>query len=86
MRKSEASRGLADILDGKSATEDEGLTAAQIAAAYKAALADFVHGKTNRKSLSELGKMLSGALAARRQLLAERDGPTANRFQNQYLN
>jgi len=50
------------------------LTAADIAIAYKAALSDFVRGKTTRQNTSEVSSLLSGALAARKQqLLEEKD-------------
>ena len=65
-------------------SNEEGLTSAQLAKAYKAALSDFVCGKTNRKSVAEVNRLLSGALAVRRQLLAERDGLNTNRCHSFY--
>lgn len=77
--------------DGKLAdfvtqTNDEGygLTGAQIAAAYKAALSDFVLRKTNRSSIAEVSKLLCGALQARKQQLAEQNDSSSHRIENYF--
>lgn len=68
------------------ASSEEGLTSAQICTVYQATLADFVGGKTNRKSVSEIIKLLAGALAARKQMLAERDSLTSQRCHQFFYN
>lgn len=66
MPTSEKNGKLASVLSSISKREDQGLTAPEIAMAFKATLLDFVGGSTDRKSVSEVGRLLSGALAARR--------------------
>ena len=54
-------------------TGDSGFTAAELCAAFKTAHAAFVSGKTNRKAIEAITKLLEGALSARRQMIQERD-------------
>ena len=64
--------------------QGRGLTGAQIALAYKAALADFALGKTARAAANEVSKFLAGCLAARRQELSEDDRTSSQRLSNFY--
>jgi hypothetical protein len=74
---------LPDVVASFSSTEG-GLTAAQVGRAYKAALADFVGGKTSRGAVKEVSRLLAGALAARRQQLAEEGDLSSNRIATYY--
>ncbi len=82
MAKTKADGKLAGTVE--SFGDGETLSAFQIGAAYKAALADFVLGKTNRKAIAEVSRLLAGALAARRQELMERDELSSSRLHNFY--
>ena len=65
-------------------SQGEGLTGAQIAGAYKAALSDFVRGKTNRAAIAEVSKLLAGASVARRQELSELHDLSSHKVKNFY--
>lgn len=75
---------LSHLLNDKQAADGGGFTGAQIASAYKAALADFVSRKTNRQSVAEISKLLQGALQARRQELCEKDGLSAQKVSDYF--
>jgi len=60
------------------------LTAAQIAAAYKAALVDFVGGRTSRASVTAVLATLRGALDARRAQILEEEEASSQRVKNYY--
>lgn len=70
MAKGTDDRRLA-ALDVEFGRSKEMLTSAEIAMAYKAALSDFVRGETTSSAIKEVRGLLDGALASRRQHLAE---------------
>ena len=82
MSKSGTSGELATVLSKN--TSEEGMDAAQLCLAYQAALKDFVSGKTSRESVCEVSRLLSGALAARKQMLSEKEGLSAQRCHDFY--
>lgn len=81
--KGSQDRQLVDVFSGI-AEQKSGLTAAQIALAYKAALSDFVGGKTSRSSFAEVSRGLSGSLLARKQEVLEEDSTSVQRVKNYY--
>lgn len=74
---------LTALVNGTAESEG-GFTGAQIAAAYKAALSDFVLRKTSRAAIAEVSRLLVGALLARRQELAEAENMSTHRLMNYY--
>ncbi len=78
-------RGLAvECLRFEAGDSGAGLTASEIAIAYKAALLDFVGGKTTRVSTDEVVRLLVGALKARKQELAEVGDLSTNRIKQYF--
>jgi len=76
-------RGLVDFVAGINGQE-KGFTAAQIATAYRAALQDFVQRKTSRNNSAQVSDLLKGALAARKQELAEKEELTSQMVKEWY--
>lgn len=61
-----------------------GFTAAELCAVIKTTYEDFVSGKTNRKAVESLTKLLELALASRRQSIIEREKASALLCNNYY--
>lgn len=83
-KKVETKRAMVDFCDGIDTKKGATLTGADIAAAYKASLLDFVRGEASRGSVATVSTLLKGALDSRKQELAELDDLSSQRVGNFY--